>query len=156
MTVDETQIRQQAVDAILKGVARKTAIIVFVASACTVILALIRKTAQPWWFLPASVLFGGILGLLNFRWIAIAVQRVYLRKGATPVSSNLAAVIISMLKLSLIFIILFIVIKWQLLQVFGLVGGLSLSFLAILWEGATMMKQTLNTSEKSECQTIKK
>lgn len=156
MTADETQIRQQAVDAILKGVARKTAIIVSVASACTVILALIRKTAQPWWFLPASVLFGGILGLLNFRWIAIAVQRVYLRKGATPVSSNLAAVIISMLKLSLIFIILFIVIKWQLLQVFGLVGGLSLCFLAILWEGATMMKQTLNTGEKSGCQTIKK
>lgn len=156
MTADETQIRQQAVDAILKGVARKTAVIVSVASACVVLFALIQKTAQPWWFLPASVLFGGLLGLLNFRWIAIAVQRVYLRKGATPVSSNLAAVIISVLKLSLIFIILFIVIKWQLLQVFGLVGGLSLSFLAILWEGATMMKQTLNTSEKSECQTIKK
>ena len=156
MTADETQIRQRAVDAILKGVARKTAIIVSVASACTVIFALILKTAQPWWFLPASVLFGGILGLLNFRWIAIAVQRVYLRKGATPVSSNLAAVIISMLKLSLIFIILFIVIKWQLLQVFGLVGGLSLCFLAILWEGATMMKQTLNTGEKSGYQTIKK
>jgi len=156
MTADETQIRQRAVDAILKGVARKTAIIVSVASACTVIFALILKTAQPWWFLPACVLFGGILGLLNFRWIAIAVQRVYLRKGATPVSSNLAAVIISMLKLSLIFIILFIVIKWQLLQVFGLVGGLSLCFLAILWEGATMMKQTLNTGEKSGYQTIKK
>ena len=156
MTADETQIRQQAVDAILKGVARKTAIIVSVASVCALIFALVRKTAQPWWFLPASVLFGGLLGLLNFRWIAIAVQRVYLRKGATPVSSNLAAVIISMLKLSLIFIILFIVIKWQLLQVFGLVGGLSLCFLAILWEGATMMKQTLNTGEKSEYQTIKK
>ena len=155
MTADETQIRQQAVDAILKGVAKKTAIIVSVASACTVLFALIQKTAQPWWFLPASVLFGGLLGLLNFRWIAIAVQRVYLRKGATPVSSNLAAVIISMLKLSLIFIILFIVIKWQLLQVFGLVGGLSLCFLAILWEGATMMKQTLNTGEKSESQTFK-
>ena len=156
MTADETQIRQQAVDAILKGVARKTAVIVSVASACAVLFVLIRKTAQPWWFLPASVLFGGILGLLNFRWIAIAVQRVYLRKGATPVGSNLAAVIISLLKLSLIFIILFIVIKWQLLQVFGLVGGLSLCFLAILWEGATMMKQTLNTGEKSEYQTIKK
>lgn len=156
MTADETQIRQQAVDAILKGVARKTAVIVSAASACVVIFALVQKTAQPWWFLPASVLFGGLLGLLNFRWIAIAVQRVYLRKGATPVSSNLAAVIISMLKLSLIFIILFIVIKWQLLQVFGLVGGLSLCFLAILWEGATMMKQTLNTGEKSEYQTIKK
>ena len=60
MTADETQIRQQAVDAILKGVARKTAVIVSVASACAVIFALIQKTAQPWWFLPASVLFGGI------------------------------------------------------------------------------------------------
>jgi ATP synthase I chain len=156
MTADETQIRQQAVDAILKGVARKTAIIVSAASACAVIFALVQKTAQPWWFLPASVLFGGLLGLLNFRWIAIAVQRVYLRQGATPVSSNLAAVIISILKLSLIFIILFIVIKWQLLHVFALVGGLSLCFLAILWEGATMMKQTLNTGEKSEYPAIKK
>ncbi len=35
MTADETQIRQQAVDAILKGVAKKTALIVSVASACT-------------------------------------------------------------------------------------------------------------------------
>jgi hypothetical protein len=156
MTADETQIRQQAVDAILKGVVRKTAVIVSVASVCTALFAVIHKTAQPWWYLPASVLFGGLLGLLNFRWLAIAVQRVYLRKGATPVTSNLAAVIISILKLSLIFVILFIVIKWQLLQVFGLVGGLSLCFLAILWEGATMMKQTLHTSDKSGYQTIKK
>jgi len=156
MTADETQVRQQAVDAILKGVAKKTAIIVSFGSACTVVFALVQKTAQPWWFLPASILFGGILGLLNFRWLAIAVQRIYLRKGATPVSSNLAAVVISILKLSLIFIILFIVIKWRLLQVFGLVGGLSLCFLAILWEGATMMNQTLNISEKSECRTIYK
>ena len=156
MTTDETQIRQQSVDAILKGVAKKTALLVAIASACGAVFALIQKTAQPWWFLPASVVFGGILGLLNFRWLAIAVQRVYLRKGATPVTSNLAAVVISVLKLSLIFIILFIVIKWQLLQVFGLVAGISFCFLAILWEGATMMKQTLNTSEKSEYQTIKK
>jgi len=142
MTTDETRIRQESVDAILKGVAKKTALIVSLVSAGTLIFTLFREPAQPWWFLPASVVFGGILGLLNFRWLAIAVQRVYLRKGATPVSSNLAAVVISILKLSLIFIILFIVIKWQLLQVFGLVGGLSLCFLAILWEGATLMKQT--------------
>ena len=156
MMTDETRIQQQSVDAILKGVAKKTALIVSLASVCSLIFTVIREPAQPWWFLPASVVFGGILGLLNFRWLAIAVQRVYLRKGATPVSSNLAAVVISILKLSLIFVMLFIVIKWQLLQVFGLVGGLSLCFLAILWEGATMMKQTLNTGEKSDCQTMKK
>ena len=92
---------------------------------------------------PLSVLFGGVLGLLNFRWLAIAVQRVYLRQGATPGTSNLAAVIISILKLSIIFVILFIVIKWQLLHVFGLVAGLSFCFLAIIWEGATALKDNI-------------
>jgi len=148
MTTDETQLRKQAVDAILKGVVNKTALIVSVASAGTVVFSVIRKTGQPWWFLPASVLFGGALGLLNFRWLALSVQRVYLRQGATPVGANFAAVIISLLKLSLIFIILFIVIKWQLFHVFGLVGGLSLCFLAILWEGFTMMHQTSKGSEQ--------
>ncbi|MGC1455978.1 MAG: ATP synthase subunit I [Nitrospirota bacterium] len=148
MTTDETQLRKQAVDAILKGVAKKTALIVSVAAAGAVVFSMIQKTAQPWWFLPVSVVFGGALGLLNFRWLAISVQRVYLRQGATPAGSNVAAAIISLLKLSVIFIILFIVIKWQLLHVFGLVGGLSLCFLAILWEGSTMIHQTSNNGLK--------
>jgi len=148
MTIDETQLRKQAVDAIIKGVAKKTALIVSVASAGAVVFSVIQKTAQPWWFLPVSVLFGGVLGLLNFRWLAVSVQRVYLRQGATAAGSNIAAVIISLLKLSLIFIILFIVIKWQLLHVFGLVGGLSLCFLAILWEGSTMIHQTSGSNSE--------
>jgi len=148
MTTDETQLREQAVDAILKGVAKKTALIVSVAAAGALVFSVIQKTAYPWWFLPVSVLFGGALGLLNFRWLAISVQRVYLRQGATPAGSNIAAAIISLLKLSVIFIILFIVIKWQLLHVFGLVGGLSLCFLAILWEGSTMIHQTSNNGLK--------
>ncbi len=141
-------MRKQAVASIIKGVAKKTALIVSVATMAVLVYVVVLGKDQRWWFLPASVLFGGALGLLNFRWLAISVQRVYLRQGATAVGSNLAAVIISLLKLLLIFIILFIVIKWQLLQVFGLVGGLSLCFLAILWEGATMMKQTLRNGEK--------
>jgi hypothetical protein len=148
MTADEDQIRQQVVASIVKGVALKTTLIVCLASAGALIYGFLQRATQPWWFLPASVLFGGVLGLLNFRWLAIAVQRVYLRRGATPVTSNLAAVIISILKLSLIFVILFIVIKWQVLHVFGMVGGLSLCFLAILWQGATMMKQTLHIDQK--------
>jgi hypothetical protein len=147
MTIDETQLRKQAVDAIIKGVAKKTALIVFVASAGAMVFSVVQKSA-PWWFLPVSVLFGGVLGLLNFRWLAVSVQRVYLRQGATPAGSNIAAVIISLLKLSLIFIVLFIVIKWQLLHIFGLVGGLSLCFLAILWEGSTMVHPTSNGKEQ--------
>ena len=143
---DEAEIRQQAVAGIIKGVARKTMFIVFFGAVVAFIVASVQKNGQPLWFLPVSVLFGGALGLLNFRWLAAAVQRVYLRKGATPGLSNLAAIIISILKLSVIFIILFIVIKWQLLQIFGLVGGLSLCFLAIIWQGVTTMKETLQKS----------
>jgi hypothetical protein len=43
---------------------------------------------------------------------------------------------------------LFIVIKWHLVHVFGLVIGLSLCFLAIIWEGAHMMQQTLKSEGK--------
>lgn len=145
---NESQIRQQSVDAILKGVTKKTALIVSLATAAVLVYAAVMGSEHRWWFLPASILFGGALGLLNFRWLAVSVQRVYLRQGATVVGSNLAAVVISLLKLSLIFVILFIVIKWQLLPVFGLVAGLSLCFAAILWEGATMMRETIKQGEK--------
>ncbi len=144
--IDEADVRQQAVATILKGVAWKTALIVSAAAAGALAFTLLGSVNR-WWFLPVSILFGGVLGLLNFRWLAIAVQRIYLRQGATPGMSNLAAVIINILKLSVIFIILFIVIKWNLLQVFGLVGGLSLCFLAIIWEGATVLTGTLKDRE---------
>ena len=143
---DDAEMSRQAVETVLRGVTKKTALIVSVAAAALLVYGVLRGAGQSWWFLPASVLSGGILGLLNFRWLAIAVQRVYLRKGATPALSNLAAAVINILKLSLIFIVLFIVIKWQVLHVFGLVAGLSLCFLAILWEGVTVMKK--NTHER--------
>src|SRR5512146_931957 len=140
---DEAQIRRRAVSGILKGVAKKTSLIALGAAAVSLAYSLVRHTGERWWFVPLSILFGGALGLLNFRWLAVAVERIYLRKGATPGLSNLAAIILGVLKLSIIFIILYVVIKWQVLHIFGLVGGLTLCFLAILWEGAAMMKQTL-------------
>ena len=121
---------------------------VLVVASAALVVSLFRQGEERWWFVPGSIIFGGMLGLLNFRWLAIAVERVYLRKGATPGLANLAAVVISVLKLSIIFIILFVVLKWHLVHIFGLVGGLSLSFLAIVWEGATLMKQTLKKEEE--------
>lgn len=140
----EAQTAKLAVAGIVKGVAIKTSLIVLVAAAVDLAYVLVRHGGERWWFDPLSILFGGALGLLNFRWLAFAVERIYLKKGATPGLSKLAASIIGVLKLLAIFIILFVVIKWQLLSIFALVGGLSLSFLAILWEGAAMMmKQNL-------------
>lgn len=145
---DEDQIRRRSVAAITKGVAIKTALISTTASLIALVSILIRQTGQRWWFIPASILFGSALGLLNFRWLAGAVERVYLRKGATKGISYFAAVILSILKLSIIFVILFIVIKWQLLHVFGMVGGLSISFLAVLWEGFAVVKQAVQSDQR--------
>ncbi len=145
---DDVQVRKQAVAAIIRGVAQKTLLIVLAAAGALLVFTLLRGGDPRWWFLPSSVFSGGVLGLLNFRWLAVSVERVYLRRGATPGLSNLAAIIISILKLSLIFIILFIVIRYQLLHVFGLVAGLSLCFLAIIWEGVTVMKHALHGGEE--------
>jgi len=141
---DADRIRQQAVADIIRGVAKKTLLINLGVAAAALAFALAGKTVRPWWVVSASILFGGALGLLNFRWLAAAVQRVYLRKGATAGLSSFAAVVISIIKLSIIFVILFVVIKWQLLNVFGMVAGLSLCFLAILWEGLILMNHATN------------
>jgi len=145
--IDEIRIRKQAVASIIRGVAMKTSLIALGFAAAASVYSLMQHSQQGWWFLPFSILFGGLLGLLNFRWLAGSVEKIYLRKGATPGVSSLAALVISGLKLTVIFAILFIVIRWQLVHIFGLVGGLSLCFLAILWEGVTLMKHTLKREE---------
>jgi hypothetical protein len=145
---DETRIRNQNVTPVVKGVATKTAALVAIGSAAFITYTLLLG-AGGWWYVPLSALCGGVLGVLNFRWLAIAVKHVYLRQGATPGLANLAAALIGVLKLSLIFIVLFVVIKWQLLHVFGMIAGLSLSFLAIIWEGAALSRQnTINRSQE--------
>jgi len=40
-----------------------------------------------------------------------AIERVYLRKGASSILANIAAAVVNVLKLSAIFIVLFVVIK---------------------------------------------
>lgn len=146
---DVHSIRNQAVASIVAGVGKRTGKVVSVAAVLALIYGLLRGAGPGWWLFPASVIFGGALGLLNFRWLAITVERVYLRQGATAATSNLAAVVINILKLALIFIILFFVMKWRLLHVFGLVAGLSLCFAAILWEGVTLMNR-VTPEDKNE------
>ncbi len=142
MTDERSTLRRTGAEIVLR-VARKTALLVGAGAAAAFAFHAVLQPSAPWWSLPAGVLFGGVLGLLNFRWLAVAVERVYLKQGATPAGANMAGVIINVLKLSVIFIVLFVVIKERLLDVFALLAGLSLCFLAIIWEGTTMMG-TLN------------
>ena len=126
-------------DAVFRGVLKKTSLLTV---AGVLAAAGIQPTLQPelpFWSVPGGVLFGGVLGVLNFRWLAYAVERVYLHKNSTSILSNVAAAVINILKLSVIFVILYIVIQRQIVHLIGLVFGLSLCFLAILWQGFGVM-----------------
>lgn len=129
-------------------VAKKASLLLAAGAVAAALARHFLFSARAWWELPASVLFGGALGILNFRWLATAVERVYLKRGMTPAGANVAGAIINILKLSVIFIVLFIVIKWRLFDVFALLGGLSLCFVAIIWEGLTIMGSIREGSDR--------
>ncbi|MDA8099952.1 MAG: ATP synthase subunit I [Nitrospiraceae bacterium] len=137
----EEQDRSESIAAgITSRVTKKTVVLVGIAALGGIAYSfLTHSPAQPW-VLPFGILFGGALGLLNFRWLAKAVERLYLRKGAHAAVSVTAAEFLHLVKLAAVFLILFIVIRWQLVHLFGMIAGLSLSFIAILWEGLTAMR----------------
>jgi hypothetical protein len=134
--------------AIVDGVVKKAALITLAGLVGAVVLQVTLWPHLPFWPVPAGVLFGSAIGVLNFRWLALAVERVYLKRGTTDAVSSVAAAFITVLKLSAIFIAIFIVIKWHLVNIFGLVAGLSCCFLAILWQGMSVMTDVDQKAEK--------
>jgi hypothetical protein len=132
---DKDDLREYSANAIAAGVARKTAVLTGIGIVAVVAVQMTAWPGHPLWPVPVGVVFGAALGLINFRWLAYAVERVYLRKGASGILANVAAAAINVLKLSAIFIVLFVVIKNQWVHLVGLVIGLTLCFGAILWQG---------------------
>ncbi|NTW59950.1 MAG: ATP synthase subunit I [Nitrospirae bacterium] len=132
---DKNDLREHSAKAVAAGVPRKTAVLAGIGIAAVVAVQMTAWPGYPLWPVPVGVVFGAVLGLINFRWLAYTVERVYLRKGTSSILANLAAAAINVLKLSVIFIVLFVVIKNQWVHLVGLVIGLTLSFGAILWQG---------------------
>ena len=136
---DSMPAAEQSARAVVRGVIRKTGVLSGAGALAGAGLQSVLWPGLPFWAVPLGVLFGAVLGAANFHWLASAVERVYLRKGTTGALSTLAAVVVNVLKLSAIFVVLFVVIKKDLLNIFSVVAGLSFCFLAILWQGMTVM-----------------
>ena len=134
MTGKDTTVGHSAT-AVATGVAKKTAILTGFGTAAAVAVQMTAWPGLSPWTVPAGVLVGGVLGVLNFRWLAYAVERVYLRQGTSSLLANVAAAVVNLLKLSAIFVVLFVVIKNQWVHLVGLVLGLTCCFGAILWQG---------------------
>ncbi len=137
---DEQQSAPSIAQAITGRVTIKTAVLAGAAAIAGLVYSLVPSPSAKPWSLPLGILFGAALGLINFRWLARAVERLYLKKGTHPAVSITAAEIIHALKLVAVFVILFVVIKFHLVHLFGLIIGLSLCFVAILWEGLMSMR----------------
>jgi hypothetical protein len=132
---DKVNTVEHSATAVAAGVAKKTAVL---AGFGIIAAVAVQMTAWPGlspWTVPAGVLVGGALGVFNFRWLAYAVERVYLRQGTSSLLANVGAAVVNVLKLSAIFIVLFVVIKNQWVHLVGLVLGLTCCFGAILWQG---------------------
>jgi hypothetical protein len=134
MTGNVNAVEHSAV-AVATGVAKKTAVLTGFGTLAAVAVQMTAWPGLSPWTIPAGVVVGGSLGVLNFRWLAYAVERVYLRQGTSSLLANIAAVVVNVLKLSAIFIVLFVVIKNQWVHLAGLVLGLTFCFGAILWQG---------------------
>ncbi len=141
---------EHSATAVAIGVAKKTAVL----TGFGIIAAVaVQMTAWPGlspWTVPAGILVGGSLGVLNFRWLAYAVERVYLREGTPSVLANIAAAVVTVLKLSAIFVVLFVVIRNQWVHLAGLVLGLTFCFAAILWQGFGLMTGMKENQEQAD------
>lgn len=122
---------------ISKRVAKKTIYIVLPVLCAAIIFVLINGNNP--YFISAGIILGAGLGAMNFHWLAQAVERLYLRRQAKTATLGAIGGIFTVLKLSAVFIILFLVIKTNVVHVIGLVIGLSVSFAAVIWEGFTIM-----------------
>ncbi len=137
---DEPSTAPSIAAAITGRVMIKTSILAGAAALLSLVYFLALSPSPKPWSVSVGILFGAALGLLNFRWLARAVERLYLKKGTHPAVSITAAEILHLLKLVVVFIILFIVIKFQIVHLLGLIIGISLCFIAILWEGLMAMR----------------
>jgi len=149
--IDRVNTIEHSAAAVAKGVAKKTAVLALMG---TIAAVAVQMTAWPGfspWTIPAGVLVGGSLGVLNFRWLAYAVERVYLRQGTTSLLANIAAAVVNVLKLSAIFIVLFVVIKNQWVHLAGLVLGLTFCFASILWQGFGLLTGLKEGGERADC-----
>lgn len=138
MTTDDSQAKHEIVLSIIKNVMLKTSLLMGMGAVGAAVYGLFAWKPA-WWSIGVAILFGASLGFLNFRWMAFAIERTLLKRVQHVEPLSPVEQLLNVLKLAAIFIVLFVVMKWQIIHAFGLVIGLSLCFLAIIWEGLTVM-----------------
>ncbi len=106
------------------------------------VLPLLAATAAffEWKKLPMSILVGGVLGLANIRGLAWGVQGLLGTGRATG-----RMIFFSMFRLLMLFIILSILVYLKLVNIFGILTGLTAVFVILMIEGFRLARQPSGT-----------
>lgn len=113
---------------LLKGVVRKS---VLVAAPAALFAGFMR-----WEKLPVSILAGTLFGILNLKGLVMSVHRGMGTNGLRP-----RIVMLSMVRLLLLFAAVFLLLRYELANVFGLLFGFTVVFIFIILEGFTLSKR---------------
>lgn len=96
-----------------------------------------------WRKLPVSILIGGLLGFANLKGLAWGVQGLLGPQKATG-----RMIIFSMFRLILLFMILSLLVYLKLVNIFGILTGLTVVFLLIIFEGLNFAKKETNQNSQ--------
>lgn len=107
---------------ILKRVVNKSLIIILPAAAASAFFE--------WKKLPASIIIGGVFGILNLRALVRNVEGL---TGSGKATSRL--IILSITRLLMLFIAIFILIWLKVINIIGMLFGFTVVFVLILFEG---------------------
>jgi hypothetical protein len=112
---------------LLKRVAQKSIIIIILVAAVAAFFE--------WKKLPLGILAGGLFGILNLRGLVRSVE------GSLGTAVSTAKILfLSMTRLLILFSAIFVLIKFKLINVLGLLFGFTVVFVLILIEGMKVSK----------------
>jgi hypothetical protein len=86
--------------------------------------------------IPASILIGGILGILNLKGLAWGIESLLGTHKA-----NVTLLILNILRLLILFIIITILVAFRLVNLFGLILGMTVVLFILIKEGLKMARQ---------------
>lgn len=88
-----------------------------------------------WKKLPASILIGGILGLVNIKGLAWGIEGLF-----GSYKANTKMIFFSAFRLLLLFIIIALLVYLQLVNIFGILIGFTVIFTMLIIEGLKYAK----------------
>ncbi|MBI5640098.1 MAG: hypothetical protein HZA17_06725 [Nitrospirae bacterium] len=88
-----------------------------------------------WKKLPAGVLIGGILGLANIRGLAWGVEGLL---GSGKATARM--IFFSVFRLTILLVTISLLVYLRLVNIFGILGGLTVVFLMVIFEGLRYAK----------------